>query len=317
MRDGSPVGGSRARRTFALVALAAAALTLVVIVASAYMRHAQAGLSCPAWPECYARVASGPGDEARASGVPTARIAHRLAATLVTGAIALALLLAWMQRPAWRREGRLVATALLIVAALAVLGIATPGARLPAVVLGNLLGGYLLLAVLAAAGAAALDPAPAPARARTLALAALAVAFAQATLGGLIGAQYAALTCPGLTDCGAWSWREFATGGSWSPLRAPVATGGHYVAAAGAAGLHVLHRVGALAVAALALAVAVALWRARPRFALVLVAALGIAAGLGIAAAATGPTLGRVVLHNAAAALLIALLAAAAGHSRR
>ena len=177
----------------ARMALAAAALTFVVIVASAFMRHTQAGLSCGDWPACYARVVTSDADAAPDTGVRVARIAHRLAASGVLALVIGMLLVAWTQTPPWKREGILALAALVIAGALAVLGIATPGARLPAITLGNLLGGYALLAVLAAAAA----PASAASRgARNLARLALAFAFVQAALGGMIGAQFASLACP-------------------------------------------------------------------------------------------------------------------------
>ena len=181
----------------------------------------------------------------------------------------------WTQTPPWKREGMLALAALVIAGALAVLGIATPGARLPAITLGNLLGGYALLAVLAAAAA----PASVASRgARNLARLALALAFVQAALGGMIGAQFASLACPALTDCGAWSWTAFAEGGSWNPLRAPDLIDGHLTARDGAAGLHVLHRLNALVTAALIAAAAGSLRRSQPRLAFALAALVAIAA---------------------------------------
>jgi len=224
------------------------------------------------------------------------------------------LLVAWTQTPRWKREGILALAALVIAGALAVLGIATPGARLPAITLGNLLGGYALLAVLAAAAA----PASVASRgARNLARLALAFVFVQAALGGMIGAQFASLACPAFTDCGAWSWTAFAEGGSWNPLRAPDLSDGHLTARDGAAGLHVLHRWNALVTAALIVATAGSLRRSRPRLALALAALVAIAVALGASAVAAKPALVGIVAHNASAALLVALLASAMANPRR
>jgi cytochrome c oxidase assembly protein subunit 15 len=292
----------------ARMALAAAALTFVVIVASAFMRHTQAGLSCGDWPACYARVVTSDADAAPDTGVRVARIAHRLAASGVLALVIGMLLVAWTQTPPWKREGILALAALVIAGALAVLGIATPGARLPAITLGNLLGGYAMLAVLAAAAA----PASAASRgARNFARLALAFAFVQAALGGMIGAQFASLACPSLTDCGAWSWTGFAEGGSWNPLRAPDLLDGHLTPPGGAAGLHVLHRLNGLVTAALIVAAADLLRRSRPRLALALAGLVAIAVALGANAVSAKPALVWVVAHNASAALLVALLARA------
>jgi cytochrome c oxidase assembly protein subunit 15 len=50
-------------------------------------------------------------------------------------------------RPVLKRAGALSVSLLLLALALAALGIATPGTRLPAVAMGNLLGGFVMLAL--------------------------------------------------------------------------------------------------------------------------------------------------------------------------
>jgi heme A synthase len=92
---------------FRRAAFAAAALTFVVIVASAFMRHTQAGLACDDWPACYGRIATSAAgtDVVPTTGVRLARIAHRLAATGVLAFVIGLLLVAWTQKPAWKREG--------------------------------------------------------------------------------------------------------------------------------------------------------------------------------------------------------------------
>ena len=306
--------GSRVRQLLAWLPLAAAALTLVVIVASATMRHAQAGLSCADWPSCYARVAEVRiGGETEASvGVRIARLAHRIAATGVSIAILGLLLVAWTQRPTQRRLGGWALAALIVVVALAILGTRTAGARLPAIALANLLGGYLLLAALAAAHAAAIPGAAIPRGTRWLAAAGLALALAQAAAGGLISAQFAGLACPGFPGCGDSGPPALASGDAWNPLRVPVVTDAHVVAPAGAAGLHLVHRTAGLLLLGVVLAIAATLSRTRPGLARALVAVAAAGAGLGVVAAASQPTLPTVVLHNACAALLVALLARAA-----
>lgn len=302
--------GQRLARFHARLALAAAALTFVVIVASAFMRHAQAGLSCADWPACYALLAAPDADAATPVGVHLARIAHRLAATAVLALILGQVLLAFTQRPVWRREGALALAALAIAAALAILGIVTPGARLPAITLGNLLGGYAMLAVLAAAWSVA-SPAngPSPA-ARRLAAVALALVFAQAFLGGMIGAQYGSLACPSLPGCAGWSWDRLWTGGALDPLRPLAVADGRVVTVAGVAGVHVLHRLCGVAVALFALAAALRLRRDRPRLAWSIGTVVVVALALGMAAVSPQPALAVVVAHNASAAALVALLAA-------
>lgn len=315
MNAESTAAMARLRRAFAGLALAAAALTFVVIVASAFMRHTQAGLSCADWPACYGRMAIGDGDAVPSTGVRLARIAHRLAATSVLALIVGMLLVAWTQRPAWKREGMLALAAFIVAAALAVLGLATPGARFPAVTLGNLLGGYLMLALLAATCAAArrtdigsVQRAPRVAPSQWSTLAVLALVVVMATLGGTIGAQYALPACPTLSACPAFSWDEFVTAGALDPFRALVIDGGRVVPPAGAAALHVAHRALGIVVAIVVLVLAWRWHRTDPRAARMLVALALAAPILGVTAIAALPALWFTVLHNAAAASLVAVL---------
>ena len=302
----------RTRRGYATLALIAAALTVVVIVASAYMRHAQAGLSCVDWPSCYARV----GGLADAPGVAVARIVHRLAASGVSLAVLVMLGFACMQRTRGGVQRGWTLAAVAIVAGLATLGVATPGARLPAVALANLLGGFALLAVLAAAHASTGAVPDVSRRFRALAMATLALAFVQAALGGLIATQSALLACPAFPGCDHVSWREFAAGGAWNPFHAPAEAAGGIVAPSGAAALHLTHRLNGLLLAAMVLVVAARLWRPRGGLASAIGLTLAAGVGAGIAAALVPSALGVTIVHNAAAAVLIALLARATVSSR-
>jgi heme A synthase len=185
------------------------------------------------------------------------------------------------------------------------------------VTLGNLLGGYLMLAVLAALvatadNATAAPPAPALSRAaplRPIALAILALIFAQAALGGMIGAQFALTACPTLGKCTGFPFDEFRVGEVFDAFRPLVVVDGGVIPPADAAAPFVIHRVLGLVVAVVALVLAHALRRPRPRAALAL-AMLAVAAPLlGAAAILALPSLPLTVMHNAAAAALIAALA--------
>jgi len=159
----------RLRHLFARAATAAAALTFIVIVASALIRHVHAGdTTAAAFPMLCVRIA---------------RIGHRISAAGVLTLVAGLNLVAWTQRPRWKTEGGLAAVALALTAALAVLGIATPNTPLPAVTLGNLLGGYLLFMTLAATAAVATGaPSPHGTRITRLALAAAGLVLFSAAL---------------------------------------------------------------------------------------------------------------------------------------
>lgn len=298
---------SRSARAFSTLALIAAALTLVVVIASAYMRHAQSGLACNDWPACYART----GVSETTPGIALARGVHRAAATAVSLAVIVLVALSW--RSLRSRPARLAVTGMTIVVALATLGVATPGARLPAIAWGNLLGGLALLAVLAAAHTAAGPAPPADPRSpRMLAIATLVLAFLQAALGGLIATQSGLLACPSFPACDDASWHTLISGDAWNPFRTTVESNGGIVAPAGASALHVAHRAGGLLVAALVLLIGARLWKPRGGLAAGLVLVLCTVAGAGIAAALVPQALGVTLVHDAASAVLIALLARAA-----
>jgi len=211
----------------------------------------------------------------------------------------------WLTKPTLPREGWLAAALLALAVGLAVLGIVTPGARVPAVALGNLLGGFLMLALCARLAA------PEPSRESRLgvwAVTGTVVIALQVGLGALVSGSFAALSCSSLTDClttaqaGGWSWQTL------NPWQVPVFDTSARVNPAGSFAQWV-HRVGALIVLPmLALLGALAWQRGRRRAggALLLLAALQTA--MGLLAASGGQPIGVVLLHNLFAALSLALL---------
>jgi cytochrome c oxidase assembly protein subunit 15 len=309
---------TRLRVLFARAAVAAAALTFIVVVASAFMRHTQVGLACADWPACYGRIDSGAAADAT-TGVRIVRVAHRIAATAVLALVLGLALIAWTQRPPWKKEGALATASLALVAGLAILGVATPGARLPAVTLGNLLGGFLLLALLAAAAAAARGERAGThhdgAALAALALAVLALTLVQATLGGSIGAQYALTSCTTLARCPGFPFDEFRATAALDPFRPLTVVDGRVVAPADAGALVVIHRTLAIVVVVAALVLA---WRLRAgsrRLAATLAVVAVAAAFAGLGALAFAPSLALTVVHNACSALLVATLAVAVGRA--
>jgi cytochrome c oxidase assembly protein subunit 15 len=302
------------QRLLRLLATAGAALLLVVIVSSAFLRLAAAGLSCGDWPACYGRVDP---DAVITSGQRLARLAHRIAATGV-GAILLGLsLIAWTQRPPRVRQGVIVAVCLVIVAGLAVLGVATPSARLPAVTLGNLAGGFALFALLAWLRLTVSTPEPlladAPGWVKLVAALSLLALIGQIALGAMVSAQFAALACPAFPGCGA-TWPEGALLASLDPLRElGVDANGSIARPPSLAALHFAHRVGGaiviVLIAVLAGGLVSAAGRARRFGAIVIGLALAQGA-LGASAVLAQLPLAAVVAHNAIAALLLAALAA-------
>jgi cytochrome c oxidase assembly protein subunit 15 len=302
------------QRLLRLLATAGAALVLVVIVTSAYLRLSQAGLSCDDWPACYGRTAVDGADTA-STVQRVARFAHRVAAGAV-GALLLALvLISAVQRPPLKRQTTIAVAAALIALGLAALGTATPGTRLPAVTLGNLGGGFALLALLWWLRLTTRTPRPLlpdpPAWLKICAALLMLAAIGQMTLGGMVSARFAALACPALPGCGADVPQGALLAGLDPFQELPIGADGSVMRPPELAALPVAHRIGALVVTALTLAVALRLWRergyARAVGGTLMLLLMGQLA-LGGAAVLGSLPLPVVVVHNAFAALLLAAL---------
>ena len=153
----------RSARNEAALRLAATwctALVFIVTCSSAYLRFSQAGLSCEHWPECYGVIVAagapnvlGIADVAGAgvaveSTQTAVRLVHRFAAMGVTILALVFALLCWYSARLRFRRIALAAAVVGITAFLAILGRWTAGSKIPAVTLGNLIGGFSLLAVL-------------------------------------------------------------------------------------------------------------------------------------------------------------------------
>jgi heme a synthase len=287
------------------MALISAALMLATITLSAFMRLSQAGLGCDPWPGCYAQAARDAAQGVAATtmsghGVAAARLAHRVVASLVLILAITLTLSTWLTKPVLPREGRLAAGVLALALGLALLGVVTPGARLPAVALGNLLGGFLLLA-LCWRLAAAPDPARTGLGGWALAVALLLVL--QIALGAIVSGSHAALACSDVADC-----TTTARAAGWplqalNPLALPALEASSRVNPAGALA-QLVHRVLApLALLALGLR---ARRRGQRRSATWLwLLGAGVVA-VGLVSVASGLPIVIVLLHNALAALLLA-----------
>jgi heme A synthase len=168
-----------ADRALGRFAAAGAALVFVVVASSAWLRLAAGESACP------------PGG-CEAFGLTDAvRLAHRVAAMGVAFIAIVLAALAW-RRPA--KAGRRAATLaiLALVAVLSVLGRSSAGNPTTGVVLGNLLGGLALLALVAAlafrafATARGSDGFPDPAPIAVAALVVVAIAAGAAVSAGLV-----------------------------------------------------------------------------------------------------------------------------------
>ena len=235
--------------------------------------------------------------------VAAARAAHRIAAS---SALLLVMAMVWLglRTGAAARVERALSWALLALAlALALLGVFTSGARAPAVAMGNLLGGYLMLAL----AARLVQPAPAPGLGAP-AIAVAAVLLLQIGSGALLSATHAGRACSDLAECVAllngagWDWQALR------PWGEPLLAG--WVPQAEGAPAQLLHRLGS---AVITLPVVWLGWaamrRGRRHEGLAVLALLATQLALGLVIGSTGLPLVPVLLHNLATALLLALVA--------
>ena len=177
------------------LAWACVLLMLVVTTASAWLRLAQPRPACFDWPAC--RSADRPPAASiapAALGAPgtlaVVRGAHRAAATLVLLVVIALAALALAGSPRRWAAGRLGLALLVLALALSVLGIVTPGSSAAGVLLGNLLGGLLMLGFSwRLATQLAGWPAASPALARWALLGA-GLWIVQAALGALSGSGH-------------------------------------------------------------------------------------------------------------------------------
>ncbi len=314
------IDAARAQRTARLtatLATVAAALVLVVIASSAWLRLAHSGLGCDDWPACYGAFrAADEGARPVAPHLAEVRATHRIAAGVAGLAILFCAVIWFTGARVARGVSPLVIALLALTLALSVLGRFTPGAQLPAVAAGNMLGGMLLLALawsiriaLAPRGARAIA-----ARLQWLARAGFVLLAAQIAIGALVSTKYAAMACTSFPDChGAW-WPASLAWMVFDPLQ-PFAGMDADRALLLRQSLHLVHRWGAvlalagtvlMAMAALAAGGAV---RAQG---VLLVALTVLQCGLGIAMVVMPPHLVLTVAHDIVAALMLAAAAAIA-----
>lgn len=333
-------------------------LAFVVVVAGAYTRIADAGLGCPDWPGCYGKLVgipsaaeadaylSGEGeDNGESNGGDNAadntpaydrkkaaiEIAHRYIAGFLGLLIFAGAFLAWRERrdvaSAFNNAKAKAAAALaLLVCFQAILGMITVTDNLrPAVVVAHLLGGMLILFVLARLAFARAyrgydDDAINNNGGGGFAVIAVLVLFAQIALGGWVSANYAGLACGGFPQCqGGWMPHSADFSG-FDPRRAlHQTTDGAQVSNAALATMHWLHRIGAVVafvvLASFALLRASGGWRGNrgnrgQMFGGGILLALLIAqVGLGIAVVVLHLPVALALLHNAAAAMLVIVMA--------
>lgn len=298
---------------------------IVLVTVSAYLRLAHSGVGCADWPACYGRIGDPPAVSQPISGEtaierivaePSQPLAwatplHRLVASVLGLLMVLLMMLALKQK-----RDRFISLALLLVTVfLALLGVKSGGLHSPAVVMGNLGGGFIMLGLLGWMFFKDIDSVP-TAQKKPIPVALISLALVllvlQILMGGLTSANFAATSCQTLPDCH----------GSWLPgadiWKAADLSRQHEVTAMGQAiggqeriDIHKAHRLGAALTTLVLVMTGLLAWRAgsRLRFTGGTVVLLVVAEfAIGIAAIAANLPIGLAVAHNWIAGLLLLAL---------
>lgn len=280
------------------------ALMAVAIVLSADMRLSNAGLGCSDWPACYGRNLAG-------LAPPHAQwmnVLHRVAASILGFAILVVTFLAWQRRRIAPGDFPLALALSVLTAFLAALGKWTPYPDLTIVALCNLLAGMAILALL---WRLHLGYSPYTATASRLQIwvsAGLGLLAFQITLGGMVSANFAALSCTSLLGCD--GWLQHVSLAAFNPFQVlKVTPGSHFVPGDIQQTLQMAHRLFALLVFCYLVWLGVRLFRENMRHSgVLLITVLTLQVVLGISAVANSLPLVVVLMHNATAALLLLIL---------
>ena len=333
-------------------------LTFDLVLFGSFTRLTDSGLGCPDWPGCYgeANPAAAHAQISAAQALqPTGPVTHGKAwiemihRYLATGVGVLILVLAAATSfNAWRRHREGHASTLTTTAStgspawplLTLLWVCVQGAfgaltvtmkLFPAIVTLHLLGGLVLLALLAAqaarqqavlrptllAGTHALEPGLHGLR--PLLFTALVLLTIQILLGGWVSTNYAVLACDTFPTCqGSW-WPDMNFDQAlqlWRPLGLTAA--GQPLSFQALTAIHYLHRLAAYGVLAFLL---LTVWRlARVPQGQILARALGAALLLQVLTGLSNVVLGwpllGAVLHTGGAAILVLLLVWALAYCR-
>jgi cytochrome c oxidase assembly protein subunit 15 len=299
-------------------------LTFDLIAFGAFTRLTDSGLGCPDWPGCYGSASPiGARDEIHAAqtAMPTGPVTwskawiemiHRYLAMAVGALILVMAVFAWLERRRLPQSPWWATATLAWVIVQGLFGKFTVTLKLyPAIVTAHLLGGLVLLALLAVQHERFRDRALAlPAGLRRLAGAALAVLALQIALGGWVSTNYAVLACSGFPSCNGQWWPAMDLGRGFTLLRHLGQAGdGSLLPFEALVGIHMVHRLFAIVAAAVLARLAWRLWRAGQRgFGGGLAALLALQLASGLSNVVLGWPLLAALMHTAGAAALVLLL---------
>jgi len=299
---------------------------MVLVSLSAYLRLAHSGIGCTDWPACYGRIGDPPAVNQTISSenayqrivaeasqpLAWATPLHRLVASVLGLLIVLLVVLSLKLK-----RDRIISLALLgLTVFLALLGIKSGGLHSPAVVMGNLSGGFLMLGLLgwllfkdSGGNDQAQQQASLPG---ALIVTSVLVLALQILLGGLTSANFAATSCQTLPDChGVWLpgseiWKAMDLSRHHEVTSMGQAIGGQE-----RIDIHIAHRLGSVVTTLMVLAVGFMAWSAGGRLrkagAIVLILVTA-ELSIGITAITSDLPIQLAVAHNWVAGLLLLVL---------
>lgn len=292
-------------------------LVIMLVTVSAYLRLDHSGIGCKDWPACYGMIGTAV-DAPPSVGDAYERLAedalkplswatpvHRLVAS-VLGLTVLAMALVSLRQ----KRDRVISLSLLgLTVFLAWLGIYSGGLHSPAVVMGNLGGGFMMLGLLGWMSFRHSKPAanPPPRAVRHWVIAAIVLLCLQIGLGGLTSANFAASACQTLPDCHGSYLPGSRLGTAFDLSRSHlVGPTGLAVGGSERADIHKLHRIGAVLASLVVLFAGTLALRAKLGMtAVIVIAVVVLEFSAGIAAILADIPIGIAVAHNGLAAILL------------
>jgi cytochrome c oxidase assembly protein subunit 15 len=297
-------------RALAIISLA---LVLLLISLAAYLRLSHSGVGCTPWPECYGNIA--PQRDAAAlherliedatAAKSWATPLHRLVAT-VLGLLVLSLNIFAHQQ---KRERFTSGALLSLTVFLATLGVKSGNLHSPAIVMGNLLGGFAMLGLLGWMVFRKAGTGSGHTAAKRLSALAMVMLGLQIAIGGLTSANFAASACRTFPDChGSWLPGENLKTALDLTRRHVTGQGGLVLGGPERADIHKLHRLTAVATLVFIIAAGIAALRAGHDLRIIgiaLILFVSIEFGVGVMAVLSDLPIALAVAHNALAALLL------------
>jgi cytochrome c oxidase assembly protein subunit 15 len=295
-------------------------LVIILVTLSSYLRLDHSGIGCEPWPACYGNIGVAPATpniadtyerllEEASRPLSWATPLHRLVAS-VLGVLILVMTMFALHL----KSQRMISLGLLALTVfLAWLGIYSAGLHSPAVVMGNLVGGFSMLGLL---GWMVLrkpnDESKKNNSLRRWALLAIVTLCVQILLGGLTSANFAASACQTLPDChGSWlPGAEIVTAFDLSRTH-EIGDTGMVLGGAERAAIHKLHRLVAVLTAIAVLTAGMAAFNAGRDLRVAGIVAMSLVTmefALGVSAIMSGLPIGVAVAHNWLAALLLLAL---------